>query len=134
VRKRMARAGIIGLVGATLTAGAFTLPLWTGVKSAEAIVGRPATPRSVAGVARRSARHTVRRTAPRTVRRHAVAYGAAAAATATAVAIGTRMAVLPAGCATVVTAGVTFHQCGGAFYQPVFQSGNVVYVVVEPPG
>lgn len=129
MRGRIARAGIVGLVGATLCVGAFTVPLWMGAESAEAIVGRPATPRSVAGVARRTGRTT-----RRVVRRHTVAVGAAVAATATAVAIGTRVATLPVGCSTVVTAGVTFHQCGGFYYQPVFQSGNVVYVVVEPPG
>jgi hypothetical protein len=57
---------------------------------------------------------------------------ATTAATATAVAVGTTVAALPAGCTTVVTGGVTYHQCGGAYYQPVFQSGQVVYVVVQP--
>lgn len=41
-----------------------------GVEEAQARIGRPATPGSVAGVARRTTR--------RTVRRHAVAAGAAA--------------------------------------------------------
>ena len=56
------------------------------VKQAEARVGRPLTPISVAGVARRTTRRTIRRTA-------------------------TYVAVLPGGCSTVVINGVTLHQC-----------------------
>ena len=72
------------------------------VKQAEARVGRPLTPISVAGVARRTTRRTIRRTA---------AY----------------VAVLPGGCSTVIINGVTLHQCGGVYYQA---QGNQ-YVVVN---
>lgn len=72
------------------------------VPTAEAVVGRPLTPVSVAGVARRTTRRTIRRT---TVYR----------------------ATLPAGCSTVVIEGTTLHQCSGTYYQPY----NNQYVVVE---
>ena len=72
------------------------------VKQAEARVGRPLTPISVAGVARRTTRRTIRRTA-------------------------TYVAVLPGGCSTVVINGVTLHQCGGVYYQ----AHGSQYVVVN---
>lgn len=56
----------------------------------------------------------------------------AGAAVATLV-IGTRVRTLPAGCTTVVTAGVTYHHCGGTYYQRYYQGADVVYVVVEAP-
>ena len=72
------------------------------VMNAEARVGRPATPASVAGVARRTTRRMVRRTA-------------------------VYVTALPAGCQTVVIEGTTLHQCGGTYYQA---SGSQ-YEVVE---
>lgn len=71
------------------------------VSEAGAVVGAPATPLSVAGVARRTARRTVHATT-------------------------TYVAVLPQGCTTTVINGSTIHQCGATYYQ---QSGNQ-YVVV----
>lgn len=71
---------------------------------AQARVGRPATPGSVAGVARRSTRRTIRRT--------------------------TRyVATLPRGCSTVVIEGTTLHNCGGTYYQP--SGGQYVVVTVD---
>jgi Family of unknown function (DUF6515) len=72
------------------------------IKEAEARVGRPLTPVSVAGVARRTTRRTIRRTS---------AY----------------VSTLPRGCSTVVIEGTTLHQCGGAYYQG---HGNQ-YVIVN---
>lgn len=69
---------------------------------AEAIIGRPLTPVSVAGVARRTTRRTIRRTA-------------------------VYVAALPGGCSTVVIEGTTLHQCGGTYYQPY----GTQYVVVK---
>lgn len=60
---------------------------------AEARIGRPLTPVSVAGVARRTTRRTIRRTA-------------------------VYVATLPTGCTTVVIEGTTLYQCGGTYYQP----------------
>ena len=72
------------------------------VKDVEARVGRPMTPVSVAGVARRTSRRTVRRTT-------------------------VYVAALPSGCSTVVIEGMTLHQCGATYYQP----DNNQYVVVK---
>jgi len=69
---------------------------------AEARVGRPLTPVSVAGAARRTTRRTIRRTS-------------------------VYVATLPTSCTTVVIEGTTLHQCGGTYYQP---NGNQ-YVIVN---
>jgi len=88
-----------------LIAASFMIDVWYPVgpvvRDAEARVGRPATPGSVAGVARRTTRRTVRRTTM-------------------------YVATLPRGCTTVVIEGTTLHQCGGTYYQPY----NSQYVVV----
>ena len=71
-------------------------------KDAQAIIGRPLTPMSYAGVARRTTRRVIRRTA-------------------------IYAATLPAGCTTVVMEGVTLHQCGATYYQP----SGTQFVVVQ---
>jgi hypothetical protein len=58
----------------------------------EARVGRPATPGSVAGVARRTTRRRIRRST-------------------------IYIASLPRGCTTVVIEGQSCYQCGGTYYQ-----------------
>ena len=92
------------------------------------------------GTVRRPARRTARRTARRVSYRNnyyrppPVAYGVgAAAATATAIAIGTRVATLPPACSNVSINGRPYYQCGGTYYQPVYDGPDVVYVVVESP-
>jgi hypothetical protein len=87
---------VVGL----LADGVFNSGMLT--KEAQAIIGRPLTPLSYAGVARRTTRRVIRRT---TIYR----------------------ATLPAGCTTVVMEGMTLHQCGATYYQPY---GNQ-FVVVE---
>jgi len=73
------------------------------VRVAEARIGRPLTPLSVAGVARRTTRRTIRRRA-------------------------VYAATLPVGCVTTVTInGVLLHHCGGAYYQPY----GTQYVLVD---
>jgi hypothetical protein len=67
---------------------------------AEARVGRPATPGSVAGVARRTTRRVIRR--------------------------GAYIAAVPAGCAYGNYYGYSLYYCGGTYYQ---RSGGG-YVVV----
>lgn len=90
-----------------------------------AVVGRPLTPVSYAGVARRTTRRA--------------AYAGAAATTAavgTAAVVGTAAAVttaavlttLPAGCVQVVNAGVAYQQCGSTYYRPSYDGPNLVYV------
>jgi hypothetical protein len=73
------------------------------VPAAEAIVGRPLTPVSVAGVARRTSRRVIRRST-------------------------IYVATLPKGCTTVVIEGTTLQQCGGTYYQPYNNQYVVVYV------
>ena len=77
---------------------------------AEAIVGRPLTPMSYAGVARRTTRR-------------AVASGAATAP-AVAVAAPATITTLPTGC---VRAGAVY-RCGARAYAPHYSGANVVYV------
>lgn len=108
------------------------------VRKAEAIVGRPLTPISAAGVARRTTRRVVGTTA-------VVATTASASAPppstvvvvtsppASAVPIGTVVQALPGGCASVVVSGANYSNCGGVFYKAAFQGNNLVYVVVENP-
>jgi len=85
-----------------------------GPEEAQAIIGRPLTPMSYAGVARR----TVRRTAYV----GAAAYAGAAVAT-TAVAAAS-VAALPPGC---IQAGAMY-TCGATHYQAVYDGPQVVYV------
>jgi hypothetical protein len=70
------------------------------IGDAEARVGRPATPGSVAGVARRTTRRTIRR--------------------------GAYIAAIPAGCAYGNYYGYNLYYCGGVYYQ---RSGSG-YVIV----
>lgn len=95
----------IGVVIMLLTTGLLTDGVFNGAiltKKAEARIGRPMTPGSVAGVARRTTRRRIRRTS-------------------------VYVAALPVECRTVVIEGATLHQCGGTYYQPY---GNQ-YVIVE---
>jgi hypothetical protein len=75
------------------------------IDSAEAWVGRPATPGSVAGVARRTTRRTVRRVTPY------VAPAAVVAPAATAAAVATGAAVAATRCTTVWVNGVKVRRC-----------------------
>ena len=65
----------------------------------------------------------------------AVGVGAAVATTAavTAAVVGTRVQTLPASCTAVVVGGVTYQQCGSAWYQPQFVGTGTTYVVVNAP-
>ena len=95
-------AGIIGAFALELgeqysTRGAHDL-----ISSVEAVVGRPLTPVSVAGVARRTTRRRV-------------------------VATSVYVATLPPACTTIVIEGVTVQQCGGQYYQ----ASGTQYVVVN---
>jgi IMP dehydrogenase/GMP reductase len=111
--------------------------------AAHAIIGRPLTPVSYAGAARRTVRRTGRAyasvAATTAVTATAVAATQAAAGAATAAAagasgvpIGTIVAALPPGCVSAPIRGVNYFDCGGVFYRPAFQSNNLVYVVSQP--
>mgnify|MGYP001819245962 CR=1 FL=1 len=113
------------------------------VGEANAIIGRPITPVSYAGVARRTSRRVVRRN---------VAYSSAAAATYTAAPapapaqsasppadkpagappIGTVVNQLPSGCVSSPRNGIEYFNCGGVYYRPVVQGNNLVYLVETP--
>ncbi|WP_416064785.1 hypothetical protein ACK9YZ_18615 [Rhizobium sp. ZK1] len=85
--------------------GEGSLPLSIGFATpAEAVIGRPLTPLSYAGVARRTTRRVVRRTA-------------------------TTIAVLPPGCIYGPYYGGYYYRCGGLYYA---KSGGVyVQVIVQ---
>jgi hypothetical protein len=130
------------------------------LREAEAIVGAPLTPVSVAGVARRTTRRvvateaavatttaaaasqqqaaTAQQQAAVAQQQQATAQQQAAVAQqqakpAGAPPIGTVVPALPAGCASVVVNGVSYSDCGGVFYKPAIQGNNLVYLVVEKP-
>lgn len=81
-------------------AGVLVLP-----GEAHAVIGRPLTPMSYAGVARRTSRRVTRRTVARTA----------------------ALTTLPAGC--MLTGA--YYTCGTAHYEQVYDSGSVVYVEVH---
>jgi hypothetical protein len=122
-------------LAALLQAACVTLPCLVVPTASEAIVGRPATPRSVAGVGRRTARHAVvRPPVYRPVVRPAVgAVAVGAAMAATAYTVGTVVASQPSGCIQQPISGIAYLSCDGTWFQPQVQSGQVVYVVVAPP-
>lgn len=73
------------------------------IQQALARIGRPLTPVSAAGVARRTTRRVIRRS---------TIYAA----------------TLPAGCSTVSIEGASLYQCGATYYQPYGTQYVVVYV------
>ncbi len=91
---------------ALLAAGAVMDGLFNSgivIEEAVAVIGRPATPGSVAGVSRRTTRRVIRRS---------TIYAAS----------------LPAGCSTVVIEGASLYQCGATYYQSYGNQYVVVYV------
>ena len=116
MRKHLLVIAAIIAIGAVTDTG----PLMLGGDNAEAVIGRPLTPMSYAGVARRTTRRAVYAGAAT-----GGYYGAASAApvvSTTAV-----VSTLPAGCANISTAGGVYYQCGGARYEPYYSGGTVVY-------
>ena len=73
------------------------------VPDAEAWIGRPWTPLSYAGVARRTTRRIIRRSA-------------------------IYISTLPADCTTIVIEGSSCYSCGGTYYQPYGGRYVVVYI------
>jgi hypothetical protein len=80
------------------------VPIGSFVSEAHAVVGRPLTPGSVAGVARRTTRRVIRRST-------------------------VYVSTLPAGCIRTSVNGVVIWQCGGVYYQPY--SGRYVMVYID---
>lgn len=108
--------------GATVLAiGALTEtgPLMLGGGEAEAVIGRPLTPMSYAGVARR----TTRRAAYAGAAYGGYRYGYAAPVVPTASVV----TALPAGCGRVATPSGVYYDCGGARYAPYYNGPTLVY-------
>ena len=107
------------------------------IADAGAVVGRPLTPVSVGGVARRTTRRTVAYTSSSAnvaaQQQAAAAQQQAAAAEQQAAANrlppGTVVTALPSGCQSTTVDGISLFNCGGVMYKPSFQSNNLVYVV-----
>jgi hypothetical protein len=91
------------------------------INNADAVVGRPASPGSAAGVKRRTRRRTVKVVATTT------------AATATVIVAGTRVATLPQTCSQIISGGEQYYLCDGVYYKPYYEGTEVVYVVVDKP-
>ena len=93
---------INGVLVAVVCLGSLA-PVGPLVGEAQARVGRPMTPVSVAGVARRSTRRAIRRST-------------------------IYVATLPRGCTQVNIDGTVLQQCGGTYYQSYQGQYVVVYV------
>ena len=91
----------LSLVGLDFVPSDFAVP-GVVINEAHARVGRPLTPVSVAGVARRTTRRMIYATT-------------------------IYVATLPPSCSTVIVEGTTLHLCGGTYYQP----HGTQYVVVN---
>lgn len=107
------------------------------IDDAEARRGGRSGPRHAGrGGVRRGGRRTVRRAHRRDHRRdhyrdhHRPHVGAAIVA---GVVIGSVIASLPRNCSSIYINGVTYHECGNAYYKPYYQGGSVTYVVVNSP-
>jgi hypothetical protein len=88
--------GDVEFAGHQVSIGFFKL-----IGEAEARVGRPATPGSVAGVARRTTRRTIRR--------------------------GAYIGAIPAGCPYGSYYGYSLYYCGGTYYQKSGSGYVIVY-------
>jgi len=113
------------------------------IPEAQAIVGRPLTPVSVAGVARRTTRRAVAVESTAAAASASAAAATAAQPTATtavpaavpatgALPLGTVVPALPSGCTQTTSAGVQYYKCGSDYYRTAFQGTNLVYVTAKP--
>ena len=114
------------------------------VPTADAVRGRPATPVSYAGVARRT---TVRAATPGAgapgvgvgPTPGVGAHGAGVAPTpgvgapGAGVAIGSIVYSIPSDCVATVVNGIQYQQCGSTWYQVQSSGSTTPYVVVGPP-
>lgn len=105
VRKYLSAAAVIvATLAVDLSTGGVLLHRMDIVTDAQARVGRPATPGSVAGVARRTTRRVVRRST-------------------------IYVAALPSGCVVTTVNGLRMWRCGGTYYQSY--SGRYVVVYID---
>ena len=122
---------------------------------AEAFIGRPATPMSVAGVARRTAYRSVAATTTAAAASASAAAAASASAAKAAAAappapapaaappaaspapggavpVGTIVSALPPGCVQTPVNNVEYQKCGPTYYRAAFQGPNLIYVAQQP--
>jgi hypothetical protein len=119
---RRTKLGALLAAGLTVLAiGAVTdtHPMLLGGKQADAVIGRPLTPMSYAGVARR----TTRRAAYAGAYAGGYGYGYAAPVVPAATVVTSP----PAGCAQVISGGVATYNCGATTYHPAYHGTTVVY-------
>ena len=139
----------VSLLGLGLTLWGIDLPgqgemIPSLAKPAQAIVGAPLTPISVAGAARRTTRRVVATEAAMVTTTAVVASTSAAAAASAprpapppppppqGMAVGSVVTVLPGGCQPATVGGVSYSYCHGVYYRAGFQGNNVVYIVSQP--
>jgi hypothetical protein len=102
IAKWFGAAGV-GLALVLTDAVGFVAPTMSFVTDAQAVVGRPATPGSVAGAARRTTRRVIRRST---------------------IYVNT----LPAACVRTSVNGVVVWRCGSTYYQAYGTRYVVVYI------
>jgi len=122
------------------------------VREAAALIGRPLTPFSFAGVARRTTRRAVWATGAVAASSAAASAAAASvpppqpaapppqqaippappASSGAAPPVGAIFSALPSGCVSAPIGGIQYYDCAGVFYRPTFQGNNLVYVVQKP--
>lgn len=118
------------------------------IQDAEARVGRPLTPVSVAGVHRRTRRRTAVATAaivstpvyvaPATtyvqpVSSTTVVVEQAPAPASSMLAVGTVISALPSGCNSITVSGASYFDCNGTYFKPALQGDSLAYMVVDKP-
>jgi hypothetical protein len=134
--------GGLAVIAALALAGELTgtSPLLLGGGDAHAVIGRPLTPMSYAGVARRTTRRAAYAGAYAGYGGYAAPYaggyaapyagGYAAPVVAAPVPVAPAAGVvtaLPGGCARADAAGGVYYQCGAARYQPYYYGSTLVY-------
>jgi hypothetical protein len=111
------------------------------VRSANAIVGAPLTPVSVAGVARRTTRRVVATEAAVATTAAATTAAAASAPNPSApppaapgapLPVGSIVTALPPGCVQTILNGIAYERCGSTYYQASMMGSNLVFVVAQP--
>jgi hypothetical protein len=122
-----------------LTTGSLNLPD-VFINDAEARVGRPLTPVSVGGVARRTTRRSVYTAAAVTTTAVVVSQPTTVVTQPVTVVqqtaplpMGSTVTSLPSGCDSKTVNSVSYFSCGGNWYKPAMQDGNVVYMVIANP-
>jgi hypothetical protein len=128
--------GALVVIAALTVAGELTGtgPVLLGGGEAHAVIGRPLTPLSYAGVARRTTRRAAY--AGGYAGGYGGGYGGAYAGAAVAapyvaaapvVPTAGVVTALPGGCARADAAGGVYYECGAARYQPYYYGSSLVY-------